>query len=103
MTDKSKLEEMARKLADQGKLIEAGWIGLRIAAVPLDAPETQVREMRKAFFAGALHLFTSMMSVMDGGDEVSENDLKRMDLINDELDAFGKQLAAEVFASGPGH
>ena len=38
MADRVYLERLARDLTDKGKLIEAGWISLRIAAVPLDAP-----------------------------------------------------------------
>jgi hypothetical protein len=31
------LTKLSRTLADQGKLIEAGWISLRLAAIPRDA------------------------------------------------------------------
>jgi hypothetical protein len=35
MADKAFLERLSRELTDQGKLIEAGWIGLRIVRVPI--------------------------------------------------------------------
>ena len=41
-----KLKWLSRKLVDDGKLIEAGFVGLRIEAIPLDASDVQVREMR---------------------------------------------------------
>lgn len=44
---------VAKKLADDGKLIEAGWVGLKLAAIPADAPQVQVDEMRLAFMAQA--------------------------------------------------
>lgn len=88
MADRAYLERLSRELTDQGKLIEAGWIGLRIAAVPLDAPAVQLSEMRMAFFAGAQHLFSSIMTILDPGSEPTDADLKRMDLIDAELRKF---------------
>jgi hypothetical protein len=88
MADKAFLERLSRELADKGKLIEAGWVGLRIAAVPLDAPAVQLEEMRNAFFAGAQHLFSSIMTVLDPDAEPTEKDLERMDLIDRELKVF---------------
>lgn len=88
MTDRAYLERLSRELTDQGKLIEAGWIGLRIAAVPLDAPALQLDLMRQAFFAGAQHLFSSIMTVLDPDAEPTDNDLARMSMIQTELDGF---------------
>ena len=105
MADRQFLERFARKLADQGKLIEAGWVGLRLAAVPLNAPAAQLREARMIFMAGAAHLFSSMMTMLDPGAEETEADLTRMDLISKELAAFEHELeswiAAEPTAAAP--
>jgi hypothetical protein len=86
------IDYMTKKLADQGKLIEAGWVTLRFMTIPDDAPEVQVTEMRRAYFAGCQHLFASIMSIFEPGEEPTEKDLKRMDLISAELDAFVAQL-----------
>lgn len=88
MADRAHLERLLRELTDKGKLIEAGWIGLRIAAIPLDAPAVQLEEMRNAFFAGAQHLFSSIMTILDEGEEPTKGDLTRMDLIEKELQSF---------------
>jgi hypothetical protein len=93
MADRSYLERISRELTDQGKLIEAGWIGLRIAAVPLDAPALQLDLMRQAFFAGAQHLFGSIVTILDSGTEPTDNDLMRMSMIQIELDDFIKDFA----------
>jgi hypothetical protein len=82
------LQELSRRLVDEGKLIEAGWVSLQIAAIPADAPLVQLDEMRNAFFAGAQHLFASIMSILEPGDEPTDNDLKRLSLINTELEKF---------------
>lgn len=84
-----------KKLADDGFLIEAGWQSLK-ALVLQDAPEIQIREMRKAFFAGAQHLFTSLMQVMDDGNEPTPDDLRRMEMVSVELEAYTDALKREA-------
>jgi hypothetical protein len=88
MADRAFLERLSRELADQGKLIEAGWVGLRVACDLEDAPKVQLEEMRNAFFAGAQHLFSSIMTILEPDAEPTEKDLERMDLIDKELRAF---------------
>ena len=88
MADRNFLDSVSRKLADEGKLIEAGWVGLRIACKLEDAPAIQLQEMRMAFFAGVQHLFSSIMSILDPGADPTDKDLERMDLIDRELKAF---------------
>ncbi len=90
--DRHALEQMARNLTDKGKLIEAGWIGLRIAAIPADAPQAQLDEMRNAFMAGANHLFFSIMQILDPGEDETPGDLRRMAMIEGELNSFGEEL-----------
>lgn len=92
MADRAHLERVTRDLIDSGKLIEAGWVSMRIACDLVDAPADQLREMRMAFFAGAQHLFGSILSVLEPGDEPTEKDLKRMDLIHTELQDFIKDF-----------
>jgi hypothetical protein len=82
------LEDLSRELVDKGQLIEAGWVSLRASVISPDAPDDQLREMRMAFFAGAQHLFGSIMTILDPGAEPTEADIKRMDDINNELNQF---------------
>jgi hypothetical protein len=82
------LKQLERKLADQGKLIEAGWIGYQLAAINAEASELQLSETRMAFFAGAQHLFTSILIIMDDDREPTDKDLDRMQLIHQELEDF---------------
>lgn len=89
------LNRLMASAADRGQLIEAGWLGLRIAAVPADAPPVQLDEMRNAFFAGAQHLFSSIMGVLDAGEEITEQDLQRMSNIQAELDLFIAEYGAK--------
>lgn len=89
------INEITRRLADDGLLIEAGWVGLKIVSVPENASEIQISEMRNAFFAGAQHLWGSIMNVLDPGTEATEGDLKKMDLIDQELKRFLAEFKAK--------
>ncbi len=93
--NRSDLQRLHDELADSGKLIEAGWIGMRMACSLENAPTDQMREMRMAFFAGAQHLFGSIMTILEPGDDPTKNDLRRMDLIDAELKAFIADFAAK--------
>lgn len=88
MADRAFLQRLERELVDKGSLIEAGFVGLRLAAIPLDASAVQIEEMRNAFFAGAQHLFSSIMTILEPGTEPTAKDLERMDLIDRELKKF---------------
>lgn len=90
--NKHDLERLSREMTDRGRIIEAGFLGLRLAAMDPNAPPVQIREMRMAFFAGAQHLFASIMTILDPGDEPTERDLKRMDAISAELQEFIKDF-----------
>ena len=94
------VDAVTKYLADSGNLIESGWIGMRMTILR-DAPEIQVNEMRKAFFSGAQHLFACIMSVMEDGTEPTENDLRRMEMIHVELEAFCDSLKREARGIAP--
>jgi len=85
-------EKVCADWADKGKIIEGGWQAMIIVGNLQDAPEAQLREMRKAYMLGAEHLFTSIMTIMDPGAEPTERDCKRMDLIHEELEAYRRTL-----------
>jgi hypothetical protein len=93
--DREHLIDLQRRLADDGKLIEAGWIGLRLAAIDPEAPDIQLREMRNAFFAGAQHLFAAINDVLDEDSEPTVDDLYRMTKIDAELRTFAVEFCRE--------
>lgn len=86
------LEAWSKRLANEGRLIEAGWIGLRKMVVSNDVPQAQIDGMRMAFMAGAQHLFSSIMVVMDPEEEPTDADMHRMDLIDQELRTFVAEM-----------
>ncbi|TYL87472.1 hypothetical protein [Bradyrhizobium cytisi] len=100
MTSRKEIEQLAaeisKQLADEGKLIEAGWAGYRMLVLPPDAPSIQVEECRLAFMAGSQHLFSSIMTILDPGEQETEADLRKMDLIDKELRAFGREMELKI-------
>lgn len=91
-------EMMARELLNSGKLVNGGWEVFNRFILDPSAPTIQREEMRKAFFAGAQHVFMCLCSSLDPGIEPTEGDMKRMELLEAELDEFGKSFAAEIEA-----
>ena len=82
------VDSLVAEFTDKGKIVEAGWVALRHLMLGPQAPEFQVSEMRKAYFFGAQHLFASIMGVLDDGTEPTDDDLRRLDLIDQEIKAF---------------
>jgi hypothetical protein len=95
---KEAAEQVIRELAAKGRLIEAGWASYQIMAIPKDAGPHQRSETRIAFYAGAHHLFNSLLLATDPGHEVTDSDLVKMDLVHKELEAFGKELEENLKA-----
>jgi len=86
------MERIAQGLADQGMLIEAGWVMFRLVAMPGEAQSRVLDSHKEAFFSGAQHLFGSIMSLLEPGDDETPADIARMDNIHAELERFGEQL-----------
>ena len=82
------VDKITKEFTDKGLIVEAGWMSLRTLALHEDTPPLQIDEMRSAFFAGAHHLFVSIMTVLDTGEEPTEKDMERLDLIHKELHNF---------------
>lgn len=102
--DKAKVDllagELSRRMMDEGKIIAAGWASFCQFCMPADAPKIQLEEMRKAFFAGAQHLWGSIMTGLDPDEEPTAQDERRMELIDAELRDFGARLTAELSTDG---
>lgn len=88
-------KELEKTLVDAGKIIEGGWAGFRLMAYPSDISQRQFDDLRNTLFAGAHHLFTSIMNLLEPGDEPTANDYRRLTLIHTELDEFIKNFEAK--------
>ena len=94
------VDRLTEQLTDDGKIIEAGWVALRKICLPEDCPESQLTEMRFAFLAGAQHLFASIITMLSPEAEPTEQDMRRMTLIYQELEVFKMSLQSD---HKPGH
>lgn len=74
------------------KLIADAWRDFEIQVVPLNAPDVQRTECRRAFYQGALSLFHGMVKMFDPDKEPTEADLKKMEAISAEIDQFLEDL-----------
>jgi len=95
-------QEIGRKLAEEGKLVEAGWEIFCALTMPPNVNEDQKYDMQMAFFAGAQHVFHTMISIADPGTEPTEADMLRMGQIDNELTRFARFMAARYGVKLPG-
>ena len=86
-------DETVKRMADQGKLLEAGFLALVLVAMRGATPE-EVTRARLVYMAGAQHLFASPMAALDPARDPTPKDIMRMSLIDAELRAFEPQLHA---------
>jgi hypothetical protein len=97
MSDKQTIVQAAataitKELAAKGMIIEGGWRAYVILGGLENASQVQRDETRKAYYAGAQHLFASILSVLDPGEDTTDADMKRMSLINEELDRWVQSM-----------
>lgn len=89
-------DAIAKGLMDNKLLLKGGWEIYRVQAVPVDASHFELREIEQAYWAGAQHLMACIMVGLDPGTEPTDDDLKRMDYIEQELEEFANRLAART-------
>lgn len=94
-------QKIQQHLADQGKVMEGGWQAFEFLCGLQNAPTIQKREMRRAYFAGAQHLFAVLLNTLDSDREPTAADLNRVDLVHKELEAFVAQLKAQDWPRSP--
>lgn len=85
---------VTRKLASEGKMIEGGWAAYRLLFLSADAPAEEVLKHKLAFMGGAEHLWSSIFATLDPGSEPTAGDMKRLDSVQRELDAWRAEMAA---------
>lgn len=91
------INALTRKLIEDGRLIAAGFLALRLQIIPLDAPQAQVDDMEFAYLAGAQHVWASIFGALDADADATPGDLRRMQLMSRELDQVKEQLKARAF------
>lgn len=90
------LEYLTKGLADEGRLMEAGWISLQLVAMAPDATMDEVWAMRMSFMAGAAHLFSSIVTMLGPGGQIGLDDCQRLDMVANELKIFSEDLGRRL-------
>lgn len=72
--------------------IEIAWKTYDAQVLPKDAPAIQRKECKRAFFAGAQGLLGTILGFLEPGTDATEADLRRMDLVEEELDQFARDV-----------
>ncbi len=83
---------LTKHMADRGMLVAAGFVAFRKTVMNDNATLDQVQAMQIAFYAGAQHVFHSMMGTWDEGEEPTEDDMARLDKLDSELRAFAAKM-----------
>ena len=58
-------------------VISQAWTDYAVQVLPPTCPAVQRQETRRAFYAGAVALFSSIMGILEPGAEATEKDLDR--------------------------
>ena len=70
------------------------WNDYRAKVVPATAPPMQVRECRRAFYAGAEMLMCQILNTMSPGTDAMQSDMDYIALLHNELLAFAADVKA---------
>lgn len=85
---------IGKQSADDGKLLEIGWLAYEATCIPPGTAPERMKEMRLCYFAGCEHLFSMIMGILDPGSEPTARDLSRMAKISAEVDFWRSVLEA---------
>ncbi len=98
MSKENVVQDLTRGLVDRGKLIAGGFVSFVTAAYggPEKLSPDQLRNLRIAFFAGSQHVFGSITTMLEAGDEATDADMARMSAIAAELDEFIATYMAQM-------
>lgn len=72
--------------------LAASWASLEAETFNAETSPLQRREMRRAFYAGALGFFEILISDLDPGDEPTDKDMNKVDNLQAELVRFAEAL-----------
>lgn len=87
-------KDLCKKLSSEGRLVEGGWRAYCLLSLN-SCSELQKSEMRKAFYFGAQHVFASILSILDPGEEPTEKDMETVTNVHAELKKFVEEMEAQ--------
>lgn len=76
------------------KVMDTAWRSYAEQVLPIDAPDVQRQECRRAFYAGGQACLGGIMNMLDPGVDPTEADLDKMTALQGELEQFAADVAA---------
>ena len=73
-------------------MIKEAWDEFDMQVLPLDCGEVQRVETKRAFYQGSVAMFCGMVKMFNQVGEVTDDDLKKFDVIQAEVDQFVADL-----------
>lgn len=70
------------------KIVEGLWLSYRRQVLPPDAEDIHVSECKRAFYAGARGIISTIMTSLSDGDDINEDDEQILTSIEEELGSF---------------
>lgn len=93
MSEKERLaDDIVRSAGNAGLLVETGWQIHKGIILQIADNDPRLFDIRLAFMAGAEHVFTSLIGMMDEGDEITDGDMKKMALLDQEIGKIRAEL-----------
>lgn len=94
------VEVIVGNLIDEGKLLQGGFDSYRAILIPPDASMALIDALHFAFFAGAQHLFASIVTILGPDEEPTDKEMARMDSIEKELSDWAEGLKLRAMKTG---
>jgi len=87
-------DKLTAELFDRGRLIEAGFAAfcMHMKIYPANSDSEYLFQLQTAFYAGAEHVWSSTMNVLDADEEPTARDMERMGKLQDEIDRIRERL-----------
>jgi hypothetical protein len=90
--------DLTHSLADSGLLVEGGFAAYTMIH-KIDPSDPRMPSLRDAYMAGAEHLWSSVMMILDPGEEPTQKNLDKMTLIHNEIDRWRKMKESDYAQS----
>lgn len=85
-------------MSERPRPVDEVWALFEAKVVPQEAGDIQRSEMKKTFYAGAIALFGTITNRLEPGEEPTDNDLRFMQDIKDNIDVFIEGAQEEASA-----
>jgi hypothetical protein len=94
-----KARAKTKEFAEQGNLLLKGWEGFKQHFIGDYASESQLSDMRFAYYSGAHHLFACINMILSSPGEVNADEKRQLDNVEKEIQEFQKELFAMMAAT----